>query len=91
MTAAATAELPSAWRWSYRATTMRAMSNVNARPTSVRLTPDLARRLRALAPKLARIPTYAALLGVPSLSKTIRLALLRGMEVLEEEVRGASK
>jgi hypothetical protein len=53
-------------------------------PTSVRLPKDVVRRLDALVPKLERVPTIAAL-GPLTRSKVLRLALARGLEVLEAE------
>jgi hypothetical protein len=51
---------------------------------NVRVTPDLLGRLDALMGKADRIPE-CALLGSIDLSKVARVALLRGVEVLERE------
>lgn len=53
-------------------------------PTSVRLPADLVKRLDALIPRLARVPMLAAL-GSVTRSKLIRLALTRGVGLLESE------
>lgn len=54
-------------------------------PTTVRIEPALRHRLEALAPRLKRVPTYGAL-GTLTLSKLLRLALLRGIDALEAEL-----
>ena len=59
-------------------------------PTTVRIEPELRKRLEALAPGLKRLPVYGAL-GPLTLSKLLRLALLKGTEALEVEVRAARK
>jgi len=53
-------------------------------PTSVRLPRDFVKRLDALAPRLEKVPTLAAL-GPLTRSKVLRLALARGIEILESE------
>jgi hypothetical protein len=53
-------------------------------PTSVRLPREFLTRLDALVPKLEKVPTVAAL-GPLTRSKVLRLALARGIEVLETE------
>ena len=53
-------------------------------PTSVRLPRDFVKRLDALVPRLEKVPTLAAL-GPLTRSKALRLALARGIEVLEAE------
>ena len=53
-------------------------------PTSVRLPREFVKRLDALAPRLEKVPTFAAL-GPLTRSKVLRLALAHGMEVLEAE------
>ena len=53
-------------------------------PTSVRLPREFVKRLDALVPRLEQVPTFAAL-GPLTRSKVLRLALARGIEVLEAE------
>lgn len=53
-------------------------------PTSVRLPREFVKRLDALVPRLEKVPTFAAL-GPLTRSKVLRLALARGIEVLEAE------
>ncbi len=50
----------------------------------MRVPADLVKRLDALIPKAGRIPE-CALLGSMDRSKVARVALLRGVEVLERE------
>ena len=53
---------------------------------SLRVTVDMIKRADALRPRLARDPTLAAL-GQVSRSAVIKLAIARGLEVLEHEYK----
>ncbi len=53
---------------------------------SIRLTADLSRRLDKIQPKIAKDQTIAGLLNV-NRSDVVRLALIRGLEVLEKQYR----
>ena len=53
---------------------------------SLRLTPDLIQRIDKLRPKIAKDPAVAGLTRVTR-SVVVRRALLRGVEVLEQEYR----
>lgn len=53
-------------------------------PVSVRVPPELARRMDKLVPKIAKDPTVATL-GIVTRSTMVKLALLKGVEVLEAE------
>ena len=55
---------------------------------NVRVPGDLVRRIDAMLPKARAIPE-CALLGSIRQSALVRVALLRGMDVLEDEVRRA--
>lgn len=57
-------------------------------PTTVRLPPDLMRRVRVLAREVERLPKYAAL-GRAGFSKALRLVIGHGLEAMEAEVRAA--
>jgi predicted DNA-binding protein len=51
---------------------------------SVRIPPELARRLDRLVPKLAKNQALTTL-GIITKSSVVKLALLRGVEALEAE------
>jgi predicted DNA-binding protein len=53
-------------------------------PVSVRIPPELSKRLEKLVPKLAKEPAFTTL-GIVTKSSVVKLALLRGVEVLERE------
>ncbi|MBX3027780.1 hypothetical protein KF840_23035 [bacterium] len=53
-------------------------------PVSVRIPPELARRLDRLVPKLAKNQSLTTL-GIITKSSVVKLALLRGVEALEAE------
>lgn len=55
-------------------------------PVSVRVPPDLAKRLDRLVPKLSKDRAFATL-GIINKSAVVKLALLRGVEVLEQEYK----
>ena len=55
-------------------------------PVSVRIPPELARRLDRLVPKLAK-NTSLTTLGIITKSSVVKLALLRGVEALEPEYK----
>ena len=54
--------------------------------TSIRLPRDFLDRADALVPRLDRVPEYAAL-GSMNRSRVLRLAILKGLEVLEQRVQ----
>ena len=60
-----------------------------AKPTSIRLEPAIIRRVDALVPRV-QLTRYGDL-GELSRSKLLRLAILRGLEVLEAEAATAPK
>ena len=55
-------------------------------PVSVRIPPELGRRLERLVPKLAK-NTALTTLGIITKSSVVKLALLRGVEALEQEYK----
>lgn len=71
-----------------RVTTLPRMAQ-RASPTTVRLDDKMNARIAALMPRLQASP-YGDL-GELSQSKVLRLAILRGLDVLEAEVRAQSK
>lgn len=58
-------------------------------PTSIRLEPEIIRRIDSLVPRVQQ--TRYGDLGTLSRSKLLRLAILRGLEVLESEAAAAAK
>ena len=55
-------------------------------PVSVRIPPELSKRLERLVPKMAK-DTGLTTLGIVTKSAVVKLALLRGVEALEQEYR----
>jgi hypothetical protein len=55
-------------------------------PVSVRVPPELARRMDRLIPKIAKDPAVATL-GIVTRSTLVKLAILKGVEVLEQEYK----
>ena len=55
-------------------------------PVSVRIPPELARRLERLVPKLAK-NTSLTTLGIITKSSVVKLAILKGVEALEQEYK----
>ena len=58
--------------------------------TSLRLAPDFITRADALINRIRRVPEYAAM-GPMDRSKVLRLAIAKGLEVLETEHAGTLK
>jgi hypothetical protein len=55
-------------------------------PISVRIPPELSKRLEKLVPKLAKDPGLTTL-GIVTKSSAVKLALLRGVAALEAEYK----
>lgn len=55
-------------------------------PISVRVPPDLAKRLDRLVPRVSKDKSFSTL-GIITRSSIIKLALLRGVEALEAEYK----
>jgi predicted DNA-binding protein len=55
-------------------------------PVSVRVPPELARRMDRLIPKIAKDPAVATL-GIVTRSTLVKLAILKGVEALEQEYK----
>jgi hypothetical protein len=55
-------------------------------PVSVRVPPDLAKRLDRLVRRIAKDPSVGAL-GIINKSSVVKLALLKGVEALETQYR----
>lgn len=59
---------------------------IPGKPISFRVPPEALRRADALTPRIARNRTVAALGGVTR-STVLKLALMRGLDVLEQEFK----
>jgi hypothetical protein len=64
---------------------MSAAQKTAESPVALRLPPDLIERADLLMSKLEHLPEFS--LSKPSRSAILRLAILRGLDVLEEEAK----